>query len=149
MKWRKLGRTPKHRRALFRNLCTSLMTHERIVTTQHKAFEMRPWIEKLIRKAMLRSYQGNKFVGATLFTKTSIDKLNKEIAPRYRDQGLKGGFTRVVMTGRRENDRAKMATIELVNNPMYLYEQRERANELESLGKPSVWEWELKILRQE
>ena len=51
------------------------------------------------------------------------------------------------MTGRRENDSAKMATIELVNNPMLLWEERQKADELETLGKPTVWEWELKILR--
>jgi len=98
---------------------------------------------------MQRNYQGNKYIGSVLFTDASKDKLRKEIAPRYRRQKLMGGFTRIVLTGRRENDRAKMATIELVNNPILRYEQRQERLELEELGKPSVWQWELKILRQE
>ena len=73
---------------------------------------------------MQRNYQGDKFIKATLFTKDSIDKLKQEIEPRFREEGLKAGFTRVIMTGRRQNDRAKMATIELINNPMQLWEER-------------------------
>jgi large subunit ribosomal protein L17 len=56
---RKFGRDHKHRKAMFRNLATNLLTHERITTTLEKAKEMRPFIEKLIRRAKKGGYQGN------------------------------------------------------------------------------------------
>ena len=147
IRYRKLGRTPKHRRALFRNLATALITHERIRTTWHKAMELRPWIEKLIHKSMQGGYQGHKFIKQTLFTSQSMKKLSRELGPRYAEEGPAAGFTRVEKLGPRPNDRAMMARIELVNNPYQVWEERQEAQRADDLGKPSFWEWELKVLR--
>ncbi len=59
---RKFNRSPKHRKAMFRNLATNLVTHERITTTAEKAKEMRPLIERMIRRAKALNYQGNVFL---------------------------------------------------------------------------------------
>lgn len=78
-----------------------------------------------------------------------MKKLSRELGPRYREEGPPAGFTRVVKLGPRPNDRAMMAQIELVNNPYRIWEERQQAQRADELGKPTFWEWELKILRQE
>ena len=101
---RKLGRSPKHRRALFRNLCTTLIEHERITTTLAKAKEIRPWMEKIIHKAKRGSNADLNYLHQTLFKTSMIKKVREEIAPRFKD--LPAGFTRVEYLGRRMNDKA-------------------------------------------
>ena len=127
------------------------MTHERIVTTVHKAKELRPWIERLVRKAQLGlDYNaGQRHLKQTLFTNASIKKLNREIAPRITEQGLTGGFTRIEKLGRRDPDRAEMAMIEIMGNPIQQWEQQQEAQEAEELGRSDFWEWEHKLLKQE
>ena len=90
---RHFGRMPNHRKAMFRNLATNLITHERIYTSLAKAKEMRPLIERLIHKAKENDSQSHIFIKSTLFTKVAIEKLKKTIAPRFKD--LPAGFTRV------------------------------------------------------
>ena len=120
MNWRQLGRTPKHRRALFRNLSTALFTHERIITTEAKAKEMKPWIERLIKKAMVDNH---RFVASQLFTSISMKKLFREIVPRFVESGRQGNFTRFKHMGRRKPDSAKMAMIEILGNPIEQWER--------------------------
>ena len=103
-----------------------------------------------MHKAMLddreRSYH---WLMKDLFTKEAIHNAREKIAPRYLEEGRKGGFTRVIPVGRRWPDSAEMAVIELVNNPMERWEKEQAKKDKAELGKPSYWEWELKILRQE
>ena len=95
------------------------MTHERIVTTVHKARELRPWIERLIRRAQQPdSAAKHRYLRSVLFTGESIKKLNTEIAPRFNDAGLNAGFTRIEKIGKRHPDRAEMAYIEIMGNPI-------------------------------
>lgn len=68
---------------MFRNLATNLITHERITTTLEKAKEMRPLIERLIRRAKAQDYQGNLFLKQTLFTTSAIEHVKKELVPRF------------------------------------------------------------------
>ena len=75
MRGRKFGRMPNHRLALMRNLATSLMEHQRITTTLEKAKEVRPLIEKLIRKAKKDDAQAQIFMNKTLFTNNAIKAL--------------------------------------------------------------------------
>ena len=122
------------------------MTHERIVTTYHKAPELRPWIEKLIHKARLEDH---RYINSILFTSTSMKKLTREITPRMDDLELKSGFTRIEPIGARKPDRARMAMIEIIGNPISKWEKQQDLEAAEDFGKPTYWEWELKILRQE
>lgn len=68
---------------VYRNLATNLVTHERITTTVEKAKELRPFIERLVRKAKEGGYQGNVALKQTLFTKKAIDNMKNNIAPRF------------------------------------------------------------------
>ncbi|CDW81190.1 50s ribosomal protein l17 [Stylonychia lemnae] len=144
---RKFGRDHKHRKAMMRNLITSLVTHDRITTTLAKAKELRPLAEKIIRKAKEQGYQGNVFLKQTLFTKKSIERAKTELAPRFQD--LAAGFTRVKYLGRRTNDKAKFGYIEFIKNPIEQYEKNEIKQEIEKNGIQSFWAWEKKILKQE
>jgi large subunit ribosomal protein L17 len=101
-----------------------LITHERIFTTYHKALELRPWIEKLIHKARtLDPNNAHRFSKSVLFTNASMKKLHTEIAPRFEERNLRAGFTKIEDIGPRKNDRAKMAMIEIMYNPLQLYEE--------------------------
>lgn len=120
---RKFNRSPKHRKAMFRNLATNLVTHERITTTAEKAKEMRPLIERMIRRAKALNYQGNVFLRQTLFTKKAIQHVKKELVPRFEE--LPAGFTRIKYLGLRKGDRARMCYIEFIGNPIEVYEKNE------------------------
>jgi large subunit ribosomal protein L17 len=126
------------------------MVHERIVTTYHKALELRPWIEKLINMARKEDKTaGHRYINSVLFTTASMKKLTREIAPRMDDLEIKAGFTRIEPIGQRKPDKAKMALIELIGNPISMWEKQQDLEAAEEFGKPTYWDWELKILRQE
>lgn len=75
--------------------------------------------------------------------------MSRELSQRYKEEGPRAGFTRVVKMGLRKNDRALMARIELVNNPYSIWEKRQEAELKDDLNKPTFWQFELKVLRQE
>ena len=119
---RKLGRNPTHRKAMFRNLVTSMIEEEQIVTTISKAKEMRPMIEKLVtlakknvdgqvdpadRVAAIR--QAGKFVRG----RDALYKLFNELGERFVERP--GGYTRIMRTGTRLGDNAQMAIIQFVD----------------------------------
>ena len=74
-----------------------------------------------------------------LFTKKSQSRLMNEIAPRLKEDGYQSGFTRIKTLGRRHPDAAEMAMIEIVGNPIELWEKRQAEQETIELGKPNVW----------
>ena len=122
-KLRKLGRSPAHRRALFRNLATSLVIHNRIETTLPKAKELRVIADKLVTLGKKNTLHARRQAMAYLFAVsreaegnaqkwTAVHRLFEEIAPRY--EGRDGGYTRVLRTRKREGDKAQMAIIEFV-----------------------------------
>ena len=139
-KFRILGRTRKHRKALFRNLTTSLVEHERIETTLEKAKEVRRHVERLIHKSKPRTFNAYKDVRSYLYTKETTRKAFYELGPRYND--LPGGYTRIKPLGRRKGDNARKAYIELVGNPISVFEENERAERLANVEHGSFWEWE-------
>ena len=124
--FRKLGRTPAHRRALFRNLATSLVLHDRIETTLPKAKELKRIADKLVTLGKKNNLHAKRQAMGYLFANnitskkkehsktklTAVHKLFEEIAPRYSERS--GGYTRVLRTKVREGDRAQMAIIEFV-----------------------------------
>jgi len=108
---------------------------------------MRPLIERLVHKAKVGNNEDHRFINATLFNTGAMARLNREIAPRFKD--LPGGFTRVEYLGRRRNDKAEMAMIEFTKNPIREYEENEAALEIEDFDMTTFWQWEANILTQE
>ncbi|PHR23489.1 MAG: 50S ribosomal protein L17 [Desulfotalea sp.] len=109
---RKLGRTTSHRRAMFRNMVTSLFEHERIVTTTEKAKEARPIAEKMITLAKRGDLHARRQALSFIRSKDIVEKLFTEIKDNFEDR--KGGYTRIIKTGVRRGDCASMAILELV-----------------------------------
>jgi large subunit ribosomal protein L17 len=110
---RKLGRTTEHRLALLRNLAASLISHERIRTTEVKAKELRPFVEKLVTLGKRDSLHARRRALAILPQKDSVKKLFGEISPRFAERP--GGYTRILKLGPRQGDGALMAFIEFVD----------------------------------
>ncbi|MCL4125746.1 UNVERIFIED_CONTAM: hypothetical protein GTU68_047155 [Idotea baltica] len=108
----KLGRTPSHKRALLRNLATSLVIHDRIETTLPKAKALRRVADKLVTLGKRNTLHHRRQAMSFLFKRTAVHKLFEEIAPRYEERN--GGYTRVVRTRKRPGDNAQMAIIEFV-----------------------------------
>lgn len=109
---RKLGRTSAHRKAMFRNMVTSLFEHERIVTTEKKAKELRPIAEKMITLAKRGDLHARRQAMSYIQSKDVVAKLFDEIQGQFADR--QGGYTRIIKTGSRQGDAAPMAIIELV-----------------------------------
>jgi len=109
---RKLGRTTSHRKAMFRNMVTSLFEHERIVTTVEKAKEVRPIAEKMITLAKRGDLHARRQALAFINSKDVVEKLFTEIKDKFAER--KGGYTRILKTGVRSGDAANMAIIELI-----------------------------------
>ena len=112
-KGRKLQRTASHRRAMLRNLATSLFRHERIETTTAKAKELRPYAERLITLARRGDLHARRLVARKLLDREVLGKLFDEISPRYAERP--GGYTRILKLGNRKDDAAEISLIELVN----------------------------------
>jgi large subunit ribosomal protein L17 len=110
---RKLGRTSAHRKALFRNMVTSLFEHEQIRTTDAKAKELRGVAEKMITLGKRGTLHARRQALRTIRSKEVTSKVFGELAERYRDRP--GGYTRVIKLGQRAGDAAPMAIIELVD----------------------------------
>ncbi len=111
-KGKRLSRTSTHRRALLRNLATSLFRHERIETTTTKAKELRPYAERLITLARRGDVHARRIAGRKIQDRDVLGKLFDDIAPRYAERP--GGYTRILKLGNRKGDAAEMSLIELV-----------------------------------
>jgi large subunit ribosomal protein L17 len=110
---RKLGRTTAHRKALLRNLATALLEHERIITTEPKAKELRRVADKLVTLGKRGSLHARRQALQTVQSTTVVQKLFNEIAPRFAER--QGGYTRILRLGYRPGDAAAMVVIELVD----------------------------------
>ena len=113
---RKLNRTSSHRKAMFSNMCTSLIEHELIKTTLPKAKELRRYIEPLITVGKKDSVASRRHVFDILRSKAAVAKLFTNLGPRYETRP--GGYVRVLKCGYRSGDNAPMAIIELVDRPV-------------------------------
>jgi large subunit ribosomal protein L17 len=109
---RKLGRNPAHRKAMLRNLVTSLLEHERIVTTVPKAKEARRIADKMITLGKRGDLHARRQAMSYIRTKSIVAKLFDELSEQYADR--QGGYTRIIRTGTRFGDAAPMAIVELV-----------------------------------
>ena len=110
---KRLGRTTSHKRAMLRNMVTSLFEHERIVTTTPKAKELRRVADKMITLAKRGDLHARRQALSYIQDKNIVAKLFNEIREDYMDRN--GGYTRIIRTGNRTGDAAPMAIIELVN----------------------------------
>src|SRR5215468_6828121 len=104
---KKLGRNTSHRRALLRNLVTSLIMEERIETTPAKAKAMRPHVEKMITLGKRGDVAARRLALGYLMTRESVDRLFDHVAPRFGDRN--GGYLRIVRTAWQKGDGADKA----------------------------------------
>lgn len=110
---RAFGRNASHRKAMFQNMCNSLLQHEIIKTTLPKAKELRGHVEPLITLAKVDSVANRRLAFSRLRDKYIVGKLFTDIGPRMKDRP--GGYCRVLKCGFRAGDNAPMAYIELVD----------------------------------
>ncbi len=109
---RQLRRTTEQKIALMRNLASSLIEHGAIETTEAKAKELRPFVEKLITKARAGTLHDRRQAVRHVHKRETADKLFQELGPKFATR--KGGYTRILKTGHRKGDGAEMARIELI-----------------------------------
>jgi large subunit ribosomal protein L17 len=111
-KGRQLSRTSTHKRAMLNNMATSLLAHGRVVTTEAKAKELRPFAEKLITLARRGDLHARRLAGRKIKDREVLGKLFAEIGPRF--AARPGGYTRILKLGHRPGDGADLARIELL-----------------------------------
>lgn len=109
---RRLGRKTSHREAMFRNMVTSLLNHEKITTTDAKAKEIRSVAEKMITLGKRGDLHSMRLAASYIREKSVVTKLFSTIAPRYKERS--GGYTRIIKLGIRQGDTAPVSLIELV-----------------------------------
>ena len=113
---RALSRTSSHRKAMFSNMCCSLIEHELITTTLPKAKELRRVIEPIITTSKSDSVATRRQVFDRLRSKAAVGKLFTVLGPRYTERP--GGYLRILKCGFRSGDNAPMAIVELVDRPV-------------------------------
>jgi large subunit ribosomal protein L17 len=123
----KLGRNTSHRRALLRNLVTSILLEDRVVTTVTKAKAARPQVEKMITLGKRGDVHARRQALAYLMTDDAVKRLFDTVAPRYGDR--QGGYLRIVRTGFQKGDGAEKAFIELLGAEKLLDEKRTKRAE--------------------
>lgn len=126
----KLGRNTSHRRALLRNLVTSIVLEDRVETTVAKAKAARPHVEKLITLGKKGDLHARRQALAYLQTREAVTRLFDTVAPRYGDRN--GGYLRIIRTGFQRGDGAEKAFIELLGAEKILDEKRQKRAEARS-----------------
>ena len=119
-----LSRTTAHRRAMSRNMVTSLFRFERITTTKSKALEVRKAAEKLITRGKSDSVHNRREAAKFIYDAKILNKLFTEIGPRMQERN--GGYTRILKLGFRKGDAADMVILELVD---YKFEEAGQASD--------------------
>lgn len=107
-----LGREKGPRDAMLRNLAQSVIIYEHVNTTLAKAKAVQPIVEKLITTGRVKTLVSRRRLSRTLSMETAVNKILEELGPRYAKRP--GGYTRIIKLGRRENDGADVAQIQLV-----------------------------------
>lgn len=111
-KGRTLGRKTGPRKALLRGLATNFLLYEKIKTTEAKAKEIKPIVEKLITTGKEGTLQSRRKLLQYLYTENAATKVIEEISPRYKERN--GGYTRIIKIGPRKGDGADMVVLELI-----------------------------------
>ena len=123
----KLGRNTSHRRALLRNLVTSLILEERIETTVPKARAMRPHVERMITLGKRGDLAARRQAAAYLMTDAAVKKLFDTVSPRFGDR--EGGYLRIIRSGWRQGDGGEKCFIELLGSEKLQQQKREKRAE--------------------
>jgi large subunit ribosomal protein L17 len=110
---RRFNRDTDARKALMRNLCSSLLQHGRITTTEAKAKELRRWVERLITTAKAGDLAARRQVAIEVSQPEVVERLFSNLVPRLSERP--GGYTRIIRKGPRNGDAAPMVIIELVD----------------------------------
>ena len=126
----KLGRNTSHRRAMLRNLVTSIILMDRVETTITKCKATRPIVEKMITLGKRGDVHARRQAAAYLMTPASVDRLFAVVAPRY--SARNGGYLRIIRSGARKGDAAEMAFIELLGAEHELNEKAQKRAEARS-----------------
>jgi len=133
---RRLGRKTSHRVAMFRNMVTSLLSHEKIVTTDAKAKEIRSVAEKMITLGKRGDLHAMRLAASYIREKSVVTKLFSSIAPRYKERS--GGYTRIIKLGIRQGDTAPVSIIELVEEEFTPKAPRQKSAKPTVISKPVV-----------
>ena len=126
----KLGRNTSHRRALLRNLTTSVIIEDRVETTLTKAKAVRPLVEKMITLGKKGDLHSRRQALSFLMTDKSVERLFDTVAPRYGDRA--GGYLRIVRTGIRKGDGGEKAFIELLGAEKQLDAKRQKREDIKA-----------------
>jgi large subunit ribosomal protein L17 len=126
----KLGRNTSHRRALLRNLTTSVLMEDRVETTLTKAKAVRPLVEKMITLGKKGDLASRRQALSFLMTDKSVTRLFEVVAERYKDR--QGGYLRIVRTGFRKGDGGEKAFIELLGAEKQLDAKRQKRDEIKA-----------------
>ena len=108
----RLGGSPSHQRKILANLAASLIQEERITTTETRAKQLRPYVEKMVTKARRGDLHARRLVLRKIQDTEVVTKLFDDVGPRFADRP--GGYTRIVKLGPRRGDGAEMCIIEFV-----------------------------------
>ncbi len=125
-KIKKLSREREHRKALLRNLAKSLFEHGMIITTRVKAKACKSIVDKILSRAMEDSVHNRRIVNRFLNDRKLTNKVFNKIAPLYRQDGIRSGFTTLVKYGYRRGDNAELSILKLLKFPQ---EKKEKSNE--------------------
>ena len=123
----KLGRNTSHRRAMLRNLVTSIILNDRVETTITKCKASRPIVEKMITLGKKGDLHSRRQAHAYLMTDEAVTRLFTTVSPRYATRP--GGYLRIVRTYARKGDAAEMAVIELLGAETELNEKAQKREE--------------------
>ena len=124
----KLGRNTSHRRAMLRNLVTSILMEDRVHTTITKCKAARPIVEKMITLGKKGDLHSRRQALSYMMTDESVTRLFEVVAPRYGDR--QGGYLRIIRTGFQKGDGAEKALIELLGAEKILDEKRQKRAEI-------------------
>ncbi|MGC1784015.1 MAG: 50S ribosomal protein L17 [Acidobacteriaceae bacterium] len=132
----KLGRNTSHRRAMLRNLVTSIILEDRVETTVTKAKAARPHVEKMITLGKRGDLSARRQALAYLQTREAVARLFETVAPRYGDR--EGGYLRIVRSGFQKGDGAETAFIEMLGVEKILEEKREKRAEARAKRRAEI-----------
>ncbi len=132
----KLGRNTSHRRAMLRNLVTSIILEDRVETTITKAKAARPHVEKMITLGKRGDLAARRQALAYLMTREAVARLFETVAPRYGDR--EGGYLRIVRSGFQKGDGAETAFVEMLGVEKILEEKREKRAEARAKRRETI-----------